>query len=613
MVGLRGEPRPAPPAHRRLLAGGQLGAQRARPCRLGAPPRAADRRRRRLDPGRRPAIERLGHGRGRGDLVGAPGHRGAPSLAASRAARGRRRRARDLRHRAPARGRRAQARARPPGRAHHDPAARTRRQSLQRPDPVGRVRKVDRERPADPEENVWNITAAVGRDRLPIALPEANVTTVWRRGAHEVALVRGRLGRAAISERQTRPRLTDARWAADGTLEVAGELEPDVPLGELVFYDEDRNEAHAFPVERDPDSGRFTAALSPARIEYARRPAVALAGDLASQRPRRRAGVDGTGDPPALDQRRCAPTSTTSRIASPRVATAARCSTSCVGSTTTSAARYHQRRLRATPTPPTATGRCATRSSISSFGGRQYSDSPRAIHEEMRAPRRAARASVGGARRPLPCHRRRDDRPARGQPRVPRGARRRALRDRQRPLPDLVRPPRRTRRACRPGTAHRSSASASTCRRRARRSAASSTAGSSRWPTGSTWSPPTASRRRSCGARTRSRARCSRRAIRATTSSPGPATTRRGARCAAAGDPRRRAYGALRADVPRQRARPTRPLPDGPAPGHRPPAGGGGRGHRDPLPQAPLRRRRRPGHARRLRARRLELSRTARS
>ncbi|MEA2281704.1 MAG: CDP-glycerol glycerophosphotransferase [Solirubrobacteraceae bacterium] len=248
--------------------------------------------------------------------------------------------------------------------------------------PLERLRKIDRERPADPDENVWNLTVALGAERLPIALPEANVASVWRRGSHEIALVRGRLGRAAVSERHARSLLTDARWSADGTLEVAGELAPDVPLRELVFYDEDRNEGHAFAVERDPESGRFTAALTPARIDT-------LAGPLSLAPGIWR--LNGRGDPqgpmapailaPSIGELRTTVDHKPYHLTAGRDARALLSVLRALDDD--ERGRYHQSRLAASAYAARRDRPLRDAVVYLSYGGRQYSDSPRAIHEEL--------------------------------------------------------------------------------------------------------------------------------------------------------------------------------------------------------------------------------------
>ena len=151
----------------------------------------------------------------------------------------------------------------------------------------------------------------------------------------------------------------------------------------------------------------------------------------------------------------------------------------------TSAARYNQRR--AAQRRRTARARSEPlRDAVvyTSFGGRQCSDSPRAIHDGARAPRRAARAPLGGRRRDA---------------RVPEGARRcaraAASTTRRSPAratssPTTTSPSgsaaATTRCACRPGTARRSSAWASTSRRCTRPSGDFEPTGTSRCATGST-------------------------------------------------------------------------------------------------------------------------------
>ena len=171
-----------------------------------------------------------------------------------------------------------------------------------------------------------------------------------------------------------------------------------------------------------------------------------------------------------------------------------------------------------------------------SFRGRQYSDSPRAIHEEL--VRRGAPLEHlwtvldGQCRVPDTATAR-----ARRQPRAVGGDGACPLHRGQRPLPGVVRPPARP---DVPADLARHAAQAARVRRlRGVRTDAAlrAPAGRSRSATGSTCSRPTASRPRSCAAPTPSRARCSRPATRATTCSPGPTA----ARSCAAGSGSRRA------------------------------------------------------------------------
>ena len=448
--------------------------------------------------------------------------------------------------------------------------------------PLGRVRKVDRERPADEDERLEHHRARSAATGCRSRCPRPASRRSGAAGAREVALVaRPARRRRALRAPAPRPRSTDARWAADGTLELAGELEPDVAAGELVFYDERPQRAHAFPVEREPGSGRFTAALTPARIETLAGPLPLSPGTWRAQRPRRRArrrwrrrSLAEPLDAAAAAHRR-RPQAVRARASGRDGRARAR-----------RPARPRRRRARALQPAPAARdrlrrpprpSRCATPSSTRASAG--------ASTPTARA--RSTRSSCAAARRSSTCGWSRDghcavaggrDRPARGQPRVPRGARRRALRRLQRPLPDLVRAAATTRSCLQTwhGTPLKrlgfdvSDDAQDAC-------AASSAAGTQQVPTGSTSSPPTASRRRSCarayaiegemletGLPAQRRARAAR-----------PRRARR-ARCARGSGIPEGVRTVLYAPTYRdQRRRPPRPLPAGPAPGRRAPARGG--------------------------------------
>ena len=162
--------------------------------------------------------------------------------------------------------------------------------------------------------------------------------------------------------------------------------------------------------------------------------------------------------------------------------------------------RARPRRRRARPLPPApaarrrrrppARRRAARRGRLRlSFGGRQYSDNPRAIHEELARRGAPARAPLGGPRRRVRGARRARGVAAQEQPRVPRGARHRALRRHQRPHARLVPARRRPGGACRRCTGTRSAARASTSPRSAARRGGCSRGSTSRWRAGRTCSP----------------------------------------------------------------------------------------------------------------------------
>ena len=287
------------------------------------------------------------------------------------------------------------------------------------------------------------------------------------------------------------------------------------------------------------------------------------------------------------------------------------CCSSAATSTTTSAAAASSAGCARRSTRPAAREPLRDAVVYTSFGGRQYSDNPRAIHEELvrrglplehlwvvqgrhvpraRRPRRSCAPAAASTTRRWPA--RASSSPTTTSPSGSSAAPDQVCLQTWHGTPlkqlgfDVSRPAQR-----RPPL--RARLGAATC------------------STGSTSSPPTASRRRSCGAPTRSRARCSRPATRATTCSRGADRDARGARgprggSACPADARVVLYAP---DLPRRRPRQPRPLPPRAGARHRPAARGRRRRHGDPVPQAPLLRRPRARDRRRVRARRLGLSR----
>ena len=162
--------------------------------------------------------------------------------------------------------------------------------------------------------------------------------------------------------------------------------------------------------------------------------------------------------------------------------------------------RGHQARLRERHYPAMRQKPLRDAVLYNSFTGRQYSDSPRAVHEELRRPGPAAGAPVGrrwtGRRR---CRTRADAVPLWSSEWYEALAT--CPLHRHQPAPaGLVRAPRRARSSCRPGTAPRSSGSASTSRTCSSPTAVPGEAGAWRRPTGASWSRRTRSARRSCAA-----------------------------------------------------------------------------------------------------------------
>ena len=187
-----------------------------------------------------------------------------------------------------------------------------------------------------------------------------------------------------------------ASWAPGGTLELDGELPAGAAWDEIEIAT-DRGEAHRFPLERTPDGG-FSARLPVAAIE-------SLAGALPlTEGPwRLRAGGVPMVIADALDEQLPLSTVVDRKPFSLGLTADGEALLSVQRDLDEDErGRYNQLRLRETAYKPARTAPLRDAVVYTSFLGRQYSDSPRAIHEETGPSRPAARAPVGRARRPLP-------------------------------------------------------------------------------------------------------------------------------------------------------------------------------------------------------------------
>ncbi|HKH18901.1 MAG TPA: CDP-glycerol glycerophosphotransferase family protein [Solirubrobacteraceae bacterium] len=242
---------------------------------------------------------------------------------------------------------------------------------------------------AQDEGIAWDLALAGDGRRVVVLLADAAEGGAWRAGGREVVLARHREGGAALVERIPRPMLTEARWSGDGVLELAGHLPADTAR-ELVLDDAgDRGDRHVFPLEASGE--RFTSRLTPARIE-------SIAGTLPLRERTwrlytRAPGIRAEPGDPAVTQVMVAPAltnrlplATTVAHKSFRLAsTPDGCAALIVGRDLDDDERgeYHQRRLRATAYVARRTEPLRQAVVYASFGGRQYSDSPRAIHQEL--------------------------------------------------------------------------------------------------------------------------------------------------------------------------------------------------------------------------------------
>ena len=238
----------------------------------------------------------------------------------------------------------------------------------------------------EPDERVvWDLTVVGGGQRRPVVHPNDLPEATWSAGEREISLFRNRQGDAALLEREPRPLVTSVRWAEDHALEVSGTLPPGLDLDAVLLVSKERG-AVSFPVRTEP--GRFSARLAPAAI-------ATLAGPLPL--PEDTWELRGAGEgisPPLVVARELherLPLRTV--VAHKPFALGLRgddAGVLFVGPDLDAEERgpFHQRRLRRTAYAAHRGEPLRDVAVFSSFGGRQYSDNPRAIHEEL--VRRAA-------------------------------------------------------------------------------------------------------------------------------------------------------------------------------------------------------------------------------
>jgi CDP-glycerol glycerophosphotransferase len=228
------------------------------------------------------------------------------------------------------------------------------------------------------EERTW--VPSIGGLRL--RLPDEALQVAWAQSAHEVALSRTRRGDAELVARAVRPVVAEAAWTDDGALELSGELAAPDGAYELVLVPE-VGERFAFALARRGE--RFNARLTPAAVPT-------LGGELPLPMGPWTLHARAEGAE-ALVPVMLAPAL---RARLPLAAVAAR-KTFRLGVTAAGEAalhvtrdldeaergRFNELRLRRSTYVQRRAEPLREAVLYSAFYGRQYSDSPRAIHEEL--------------------------------------------------------------------------------------------------------------------------------------------------------------------------------------------------------------------------------------
>jgi CDP-glycerol glycerophosphotransferase len=230
---------------------------------------------------------------------------------------------------------------------------------------------------------VWKLSVPGGGRRLPLTLGTSEA--VWLHDGREVALTRALEGEAVLALRTPRATVRRASWTEDGRLELEGDVRMRPGPHELVLLGRDTLERHAFGVT-DRGDGRFSAALPLAGIE-------SLAGARPLREDEWELHVRPTGDEGAA-----APVMLADELydALP-VQTSVKHKPFRLGMEPGGEAVLfvgrdldpderglrQRRRLRSTVYAPGREQPLRDAVVYTSFRGRQYSDSPRMIHEEL--------------------------------------------------------------------------------------------------------------------------------------------------------------------------------------------------------------------------------------
>jgi CDP-glycerol glycerophosphotransferase len=238
----------------------------------------------------------------------------------------------------------------------------------------------------DDDRRIWPIRVSHGKRRLPLVFPMGVAHGDWRYGDIRVSFAATKRGRAALIEGAPRPLVTKARWTEAGELEIGGELPDDMPADEVVLVRRERVEHHRFALERA--SGSFTALLAPAA-------AASLAGPLPLAAGTWDVCVCTAGE---QDEGAMVPVVIHQDLYDklPRATTLSH-KRFTFGVTREDLGmlvartdldddergRYHQNRLQRTVYRPRRSAPLRDAVVYSSFDASQYSDGPRAIHEEL--------------------------------------------------------------------------------------------------------------------------------------------------------------------------------------------------------------------------------------
>jgi CDP-glycerol glycerophosphotransferase len=239
---------------------------------------------------------------------------------------------------------------------------------------------------------VWDVHLVGEENRRRLATHEDAPESTVVAGSGEVAVQRGRFGHFRVAVRSVRPIVTDVEWSAAGVLGLQGDFPAPPGEYELVVHSRRVGDFLAVPVRHDARAGRFTAELEPGAVATPAGTVPLPAGDWELL-------VRRSGDPRSKAVNVLLGHELLDRL--PLSATIGRKPFHLgvagydlpllrvqrdLGSDEQGG--FHQRLLRTDFYRGRRSGEVRDVVLYECFGGREYSDSPRAVHEEL--VRRAA-------------------------------------------------------------------------------------------------------------------------------------------------------------------------------------------------------------------------------
>jgi CDP-glycerol glycerophosphotransferase len=112
----------------------------------------------------------------------------------------------------------------------------------------------------------WDLYLVGGGRRRRLTLHEAAAESAWTLGGREIAVHRTRYGKFTVIERSFRPVVTGIEWSPAGVLTLTGSFRGPAGEYEVVIRSRRGGESYTVPLRHDAEEERFTAELSPGSV-----------------------------------------------------------------------------------------------------------------------------------------------------------------------------------------------------------------------------------------------------------------------------------------------------------------------------------------------------------